>query len=138
MNDNTTRFLGTGWSFPPSFSVREGGAAMVSGEEDIRQSLQIILSTGVGERLMRPDFGCDLRQLAFEPLDSTQETHIRDVIQTALLRNEPRIVLEDVAVSPAPGQDGLILISISYLITSTNSRSNLVFPYYTTEGSQPA
>jgi phage baseplate assembly protein W len=135
MNEPTTRFLGTGWSFPPSFSVEAKGAAMVSGEEDIHQSLEIILSTGVGERLLRPDFGSDLRQLAFESLDSTQETLIRDVIRTALLRHEPRIIVEGVSVTPSPAQAGLILISVSYLITSTNSRSNLVFPFYLDEGS---
>ncbi|HAB16738.1 MAG TPA: GPW/gp25 family protein [Verrucomicrobiota bacterium] len=138
MNDTTTPFLGTGWSFPPSFSVKAGGATLVSGEEDIRQSLEIILSTGLGERLMRPDFGCDLRQLAFESLDAAQETHLREVIQTALLRHEPRIVLEEVQVAPDPERAGLVLISISYLITSTNSRSNLVFPYYLDEGTQAA
>lgn len=80
-------FLGTGWAFPPSFSGR--GAAMVEGEEDIRQGLEILLSIAPGERIMRPDFGCDLQSLAFEPLDATQRTVVANLIESAILLREP-------------------------------------------------
>lgn len=108
---------------------------LVSNEDDIRQSLHILLSTSLGERVMRPKFGCNLRRLLFEPLDVTLQTYIRDVVEIAILYHEPRIIVEAVSVSTAAEEIGKILISIDYHVTITNARSNYVYPFYVMEGS---
>ncbi|MDB6137960.1 MAG: hypothetical protein JWO94_1032 [Verrucomicrobiaceae bacterium] len=130
-------FLGTGWSFPPSFSLADGTVQMVSGEEDIRQSLGIIFSTNLGERVMRHDFGCNLYSMAFETITIAHRTQLRDLIEIAVLENEPRIVLEKISIEADPHIAGLVLISLDYLIPATNARGNWVYPYYLNEGSQP-
>lgn len=130
----TTSFLGTGWRFPPSFSAHDASAGLVSDEEDINQSLCLLLSTRPGERLMRPDFGCDLDRLLFEPLDETLRTYAKGLIQTAILFHEPRITVEDIHLTTADANSGVIHIRIEYRIPATNARSNYVFPFYLTEG----
>jgi len=77
-------FLGTGWSFPPAFSNSERQTAMLSDEADIQSSLEILLSTRPGERVMRPDYGCNLDELVFEPLTTTFKTYIKDLVATAV------------------------------------------------------
>lgn len=137
----TTRhddFLGRGWAFPPTLRPAVGetlGVAMVEGEEDVRQSLAILLSTSVGERLLHPAFGCDLRRFVFEPLTLGMQTRIRDLVETAILYFEPRVVLEDVAIE-ASAAEGRLVIDVSYRLPATNTRSNLVLPYYLGEGAK--
>ena len=86
-----TSFLGTGWSFPPTFSKIKKGVEMTSDEEDIQSSLRILLSTAVGERIMQPKYGCNLDDLIFEPLNTTIKTYIRGLVKQAILIFEPRI-----------------------------------------------
>jgi uncharacterized protein len=124
-------FLGTGWSFPPTFH-QDGTVEMVSEEEDIVQSLEIILSTRPAERIMQPDFGCELSQFMFEEISQSTITGIRGIISDALLYHEPRIDVEDINIDDSE-QEGLLLISISYTVRSTNSRFNLVYPFYINE-----
>ncbi len=126
-------FLGRGWSFPPTFDV-ESGVVMTTNEEDIRQSIRIILLTGAGERVMRPHFGAGLLQHMFEPIDATLQTKFADDLKNALLREEPRIVVEDVALRLSPDQTGALLITVHYFIPTTNSRSNVVIPFAQQEG----
>jgi phage baseplate assembly protein W len=130
MGDN---FLGKGWSFPPAFY--EGGAAVVliSGEKDIEQSLQIILSTSLNERIMNSGFGCDLRQFLFGEIDNSLISQLRNIIERALLKYEPRIKVEKVDVLTAEASNGLLNISVSYLVPASNNRYNMVYPYYLTE-----
>jgi phage baseplate assembly protein W len=129
-----TSFLGMGWSFPPTF-VRGSGVVMVADEVDIRESLSILLSTDVGERVMQPKYGCDLRRLVFEPLDATLQTYMKDLIRTAILYFEPRVILENVELVPDREQ-GAITITISYVVATTNTRGNIVYPFYVTEGTE--
>ncbi|TDD96007.1 GPW/gp25 family protein [Flavobacterium cellulosilyticum] len=131
-----TSFLGTGWSFPPTFKNQLATVEMVSGEEDIFQSLQILLTTQLNERVMRSDFGCDLSALLYENITITLLTKIKGIIQNAILKYEPRIDLLDVDFQSGETEinNGIIKIEIVYKIRATNSRKNYVFPYYLEEG----
>jgi uncharacterized protein len=126
-------FLGTGWGFPPSFSKTSGQVEVISDEVDVQSSLEILLSTRQGERVMRQDYGCNLDELVFEPLTTTFKTYIKDLIATAILYYEPRIEVNKIDLDSTGELDGRILITIDYTIRSTNSRFNFVFPFYKTE-----
>ena len=127
-------FLGTGWSFPPTFDKISGTVKMVADETDIYQSLHILLSTQLKERVMRSDFGCDLTALLYENITITLLTKIKGLIENAILLYEPRVDLLDVDFSMVEPNNGLINIEITYKIRATNSRKNHVFPYYIEEG----
>ncbi len=126
-------FLGTGWAFPPAFSKGPQSVVMVNDEEDIRQSLEILLTTSIGERFLRPEYGCDLRRYLFEALDEGLVAYIRDLVGNAILYHEPRIKLTDLALTPQ-SDEGMLLIELTYIIRTTNSRQNFVFPFYKDEG----
>lgn len=132
MADNRS-FLGTGWGFPPTFRRSTGGVDMLSAEADIQSSLEILLSTRVGERVMQPKYGCNMDRLLFEPLDTTLQAYMKDLIRTAILYFEPRIILNDVALEPEV-LEGRILIKIDYTVATTNTRNNFVYPFYVEEG----
>lgn len=127
-------FLGTGWSFPPEFSIR-AGVRMVSAEEDIRQSLHIVLGTAAGERVMRPAFGAGLKQQVYENINETTVTILKDAIGRALLFFEPRVVVEAITADTTMAPEGRLNFSIDYTIISTNTRHNIVYPFYCLEGS---
>lgn len=127
-------FLGKGWSFPPEFDSRKGELKMSENEQDIKESLQILLSTRVGERIIQPDYGCDLTDYIFESLNLTTKTNIRDLVETAILYYEPRIDLQQLDFE-VDDNEGLVLMHLHYVIRSTNSRSNMVFPFYINEAS---
>lgn len=127
-------FLGKGWGFPPTFQRGGAGVVTVKEEEDIRQSLEIILSTEPGERVMRPDFGCNMQAMVFEPINTSLITYMRDKIEKALLYHEPRIDLKRVEINTAEVLEGVVLIEIDYDIRTTNSRQNYVYPFYINEG----
>ena len=127
-------FLGTGWSFPPSFSKDTKSLKMTSGREDIEQSLQILLSTELGERVIETEYGCDLSGMIFESIDLSLETLLKDKIETSILYYEPRITLEGVSIDTTKSYEGIIMIGIDYTIRITNSRYNFVFPFYKEEG----
>jgi phage baseplate assembly protein W len=126
-------FLGTGWAFPPTFAKTSGTVKMVSAEDDINSSLEILLSTGLGERLMQPTYGCDLKRLLFEPLDTGLKAYIKDLIKTATLYHEARIRLDDISLHARP-EKGVLEITLQYTISATNSRYNFVYPFYLKEG----
>lgn len=107
---------------------------MVRGEEDIRQSLHILLTTEQGERLMREEFGCDLHRVLFDRLDTTTETYVQDLVETALLYYEPRIALEEVHLLPMQNDGNGLTLELTYTIKATNTRTNQVFPFYLLEG----
>jgi phage baseplate assembly protein W len=127
-------FLGTGWSFPPSFNKNLKKVVMLSDEEDIQSSLHILLTTRLGERVMQPTYGCNLDTLVFESLTSTFKSYIRDLVKTAILYHEPRIKLNKVELDDSRDLEGVILISVDYTVRTTNTRFNYVFPYYKNEG----
>lgn len=126
-------FLGTGWSFPPEFSKHEG-LKTVADERDIHESLIILLSTRPGERIMQPDFGCGLRSQVFEVMSDGAVMTIKDLISRAILFFEPRITLDRIVMDDSDIIDGLLKIRIEYTIRTTNSRHNMVYPFYFREG----
>ncbi len=134
--DKFNSFLGNGWSFPPSFDKEIGTVTMVSNEEDIKQSLNILLSTSLGERVMQPRYGCNLNDYMFEPLNSSVIGYIKDLVEHAILFYEPRILAEKIEVTSQDSFDiieGRFTISIDYTIPETNSRFNFVYDYYKNE-----
>lgn len=135
MNENQS-FLGRGWSFPPEFSKESRSVKMLEDEADIKSSLQILLSTRLGERVMVPGYGCNLEELLFSPLNLTLKTYVVDLIKTAILYHEPRIDVKKIDIDPADELNGVLLVNIDYIIRSTNSRMNMVFPFYKEEGSE--
>ncbi len=130
-------FLGAGWRFPPAFTRGGAGVELVSGADDIEQSLEILLSTRLGERVMRPDFGCDLQHVMFEEIDQGLLNTLNSLISDAILYHEPRITLDRLDVSESEREPGLLLISLDYTIRSTNSRFNMVYPFYINEATTP-
>ncbi|HKK81157.1 MAG TPA: GPW/gp25 family protein [Prolixibacteraceae bacterium] len=128
-----TSFLGTGWAFPPEFKRGLKTVSMAEGEDDIKQSLEILLSTKVGERLMHPDFGCNLEQMMFEKLDLSLERYMKDLILSAITKYESRIEAEDISFE-TDKINGCILINVRYIVRTTNTRTNLVYPFYIIEG----
>jgi Bacteriophage baseplate protein W len=127
-------FLGTGWSFPPTFLRGTASVVMVSGNADIQESLRVLLSTSLGERIMVPGYGCNLQRMVFQGITTTLQTEIAGLVRQAILDWEPRIDVLDVAVLPQATTGGRVLISIDYVILKTNTRSNLVYPFYFQEG----
>jgi len=126
-------FLGTGWGFPPEFNKATTNVEMISNEADISNCLEILLTTRPGERVMRPDFGCNLDELIFEPLTTTFKTYMKDLILTAILFYEPRIDVNKIDLDDLGELEGRILITVDYTIRATNSRFNFVFPFYKKE-----
>ena len=133
---NEEIFLGEGWSFPPHFDRNTGSLVTTSGVTDINKSLEILLSTKLGERIMVPSYGCNLEELLFQPLDITLKTYIYDLIKTAILYHEPRIDVLKIDLDITNELEGEVLIIIEYIVRSTNSRANMVFPFYKVEGSE--
>lgn len=134
--DSQESFLGTGWAFPPEFDMESKTVKMARGEEDINQSLYILLSTSLGERVMQPLYGCNLRDYQFEPINNTFLGFLTDLVRRALLFFEPRITVEKIDITdPSDDQtfEGKLLISIDYVIASTNARNNFVYPFYLRE-----
>ena len=127
-------FLGTGWSFPPEFRLDQKDAKMISDEEDIESSLNILLSTRLGERVMVPEYGCNLDELLFEGLTRTLITYVIELIKTAILYHEPRIDVSRIDISETDPLEGVLMIHLDYKIRATNSRKNMVFPFYKEEG----
>ncbi|EAY25100.1 GPW/gp25 family protein [Microscilla marina] len=127
-------FLGIGWAFPPTFDKRIKSVEMVSEEEDIRQSLFVLLSTKQGERIIYPDYGSDIQSMIFEPIDVNTTTYLKETIRRAVLNFEPRISLDEVNVEQDSEEEGLLLVTLVYTIRKTNTRTNMVYPYYIIEG----
>jgi uncharacterized protein len=127
-------FLGRGWSFPPTFDPSLPGVQMLEQEADVASSLHVLLTTAQGERVMVPQYGCNMDELVFENLDTRMKTLMGDKIESAILYHESRIDLESVQLDDRGGLDGVVLIGIVYRVRATNSRFNFVFPYYKQEG----
>lgn len=134
MDNDNTAYLGTGWGFPPTFDQRSGTVELVSAEEDIQQSLTILLSTSLGERVMQPTYGCNLRDSLFEALSPNVASHLKEQVRTAILYHEPRIRLNQIDLNLDEQLEGIALITVDYTILSTNSRFSLVYPFYLQEG----
>jgi phage baseplate assembly protein W len=124
-----TDFLGTGWRFP-ILPDEAGRLAYASGEESIDHCLRALLLTGQGERVMRPEFGTRAPDLVFAP-DSVQNLHdLEDSIRDAVRLYEPRVEIEDVVAEVAAGEESRVTVSIVYRVRRSNTKANLVFPFY--------
>ena len=123
-------FLGKGLKFPLEVDPNTGALAKVEGEEKIRESVMNILSTIRGERVMRPDFGSEIHNKVFAPINAATISSLAYNVQEALIQWEPRIEVQDVRVSDEKSKEGILLISINYKVRSTNNRFNLVYPFY--------
>jgi phage baseplate assembly protein W len=133
MSESTTSaFLGIGWAYPPTASAT-GEVHTAAYEEDVRQSIWIILGTARGERVMRPDFGAGLDRLVFEPINTTTMSLVQHYAEEALTVWEPRIDSLAVAVS-ADAPRGRLMLDVRYRVRVTNTFYNLVYPFYLTEG----
>lgn len=135
-SNQSKAYLGTGWGFPPTFNNKSATVELLSGVEDIESSLHIILSTKPGERVMEPNFGCNLENLLFESLTTSLKTYMVDIIKTAILYFEPRIILNKVELSESEELDGVVLITLTYTVRTTNTRFNFVYPFYKNEGTE--
>lgn len=127
-------FLGRGWAFPPAFDRISMSVTMVSELEDIMQSIRIILGTIPGERVMQPTFGCQLRRMVFERVDTAFINELNDIVRMALLNFEPRVKFLGAAVLEEDALEGRVVVDISFSLIITNTRHNIVYPFYFLEG----
>jgi len=121
--------IGKGWRFPPQIGPN-GGIALVGGETEIEQAILIILRTAPGQRVMRPEFGCDLHELVFMPNNSDTAARIKRAVRQALGRWEPRIRVHSVETRADANDLARLIIDIQYEIKSTHDRRSLVYPFY--------
>jgi phage baseplate assembly protein W len=122
-------FLGRGWAFPVTVDT-DGRIAMAGDDDGVRQSIRSILSTAPGERVMRPDFGCPLQDLVFAVNDTATAAQVSAAVREALALWEPRIDVLDVYAAADPDVAEVLRIEINYEVRATNSRFNLVYPFY--------
>jgi phage baseplate assembly protein W len=124
-----SEFVGSGWSFPLRTDPT-GRVALVTGRQEIEESIRLILMTAPGERPMRPEFGCAVHDYVFAPADASTAGDIAYAVRIALNRWEPRIEVEDVAVRFDAVERGVLYIDIRYSLRGDNDPRNLVFPFY--------
>jgi phage baseplate assembly protein W len=129
--------VGRGWHFPPVLDER-GTVALTSDEDEIEQSIRIIIGTVPGQRVMRPDFGCRIHELVFAPNNAATAGLVRRFVAEALGRWEPRINLKRVDVEPDARDAARLLISVEYQIASLHSNRSLVYPFYLIPGEAEA
>jgi uncharacterized protein len=122
-------FTGRGWAFPPKIDA-QGGLALTDERSEIEQAIRIILSTTPGSRVMRPTFGCRLRELVFAPNNSATAAQARRFVEEALGMWEPRITVHKVEAYPDPKNPHCLIIEIFYQVKATHDRRSLVHPYY--------
>ena len=137
MTNPERSIIGSGWSFPPTFSRQNYTIKMVWDDQDIKESLWILFSTTLGERIMLPKYGSQLWQMIFQNITTTLITQLADIVRQAILYWEARINVDQVSVQPDATVNGLVLITVYYTIRKTNTRSNLVYPFYIQEGTIP-
>jgi len=126
-------FLGRGFAFPVRTDDRHRFAT-ASGEEDVRQAIRLVLDTVRGERVMRPRFGCGIHDYAFETVNTSTLTLIKESVREALVEWEPRIRVRNVDVSTAELSQGRLLVTVEYRVRESNAEGNLVYPFYLEEG----
>ena len=129
----TRDFLGVGWNWPVATDTSDH-IALSRFEDNIRQSIILILRTTKGERQMRPELGCDIHTLVFAKNNMTTAGLAAFYVEQALGRWEPRIELESVEATPDTAAGDRLLVTIEYRVIATNTIFNLVYPFYLTEG----
>jgi phage baseplate assembly protein W len=128
--NSTHDIVGIGWSFPIEVDAR-GGIKRSRGDDDITESINLILSTPIGQRFMRPEFGSRIHELVFAPMNASTYSAARHYVEEALGYWEPRIDVEDVRVAQHPQFEGHLMITIDYTIKATHDERSLVYPFYT-------
>lgn len=124
-----TSFVGSGFAWPLQVD-HTGSIRLTEGVPDLDRSIVLVLMTAPGERVMRPEFGCRIWELLFEPVTGNLLGLVAQHVRDALARWEPRIEVDDVVPTPDPQSPALIHIAVSYHVRSTNDRRNLVYPFY--------
>jgi uncharacterized protein len=127
-------FLGRGWAFPPRFDLSKGEVAMVAREDDIEESLRILFLTRRGERVMQPTYGCALQDMVFQGNTAETRAAVKQALARAILFHETRIDVISIDLRMPDPLEGRMEILLEYRIRSTNSRTNVVFPFYLSEG----
>lgn len=125
----TRDIVGSGWAFPPQIGP-QGGLMLTSERNEVDEAIRIILMTAIGQRVMRPAFGCRIHELIFAPNNSETAGRARRYVQEALAMWEPRINVNEIKVGPHPEKANRLLIEIKYTVKVTNDPRSLVFPFY--------
>lgn len=136
MENISQSFLGRGWKFPIEFKKdrnNSGTVAMLEGDEDIRNSLDVLFATRSGERVMHSSYGSALETFLFMPVSKNLITYMQAMISDEIIFNEPRIILNEVEIEQSVSEEGRLDISIDYTVNATNNRYNYVFPFYLNE-----
>ena len=123
--------IGKGWSFPPRFNRLSGEVDMVEGNDEIRQSLAVILSTELGERFLQPNFGCTFSEYQFKTFTPSVRSGISRMVSRTLALQEPRIEITNVDVRDGRKDFGEVLLDIQYTIVETGTKESMVYPFYT-------
>ena len=129
-------YIGQGLAFPLQVNPR-GEIAIASGDHDIEQSIHVILGTMLGERVMRPEFGCRIHELVFAPHNAATEGLAELYVKEALTRWEPRIEVTDVETATDPVHDGALLIEVKYRVRDTYHERSIVYPFYLSGEQEP-
>jgi len=129
----TEEFLGRGWAFPVGVDSA-GDVRTAAGERTVEQSIRLIIGTAKGERVMRPDFGCGIHEYVFDTVDANTLALVETTVEEALVEFEPRIAVEDVSTSTEDLSEGVLLIEVDYRVRDSNTRRNVVYPFYVEEG----
>ncbi|QGQ96641.1 baseplate protein [Paenibacillus psychroresistens] len=129
-------FLGRGWKFPIQVDETTGRIMTSEFEEDIAESIRIIIGTTKGERVMRPNFGSGIQKFLFGLTDSTTINLLKSEVKESIREWEARVGDIEVEAELDRSQSGKLLVTVSYIVRSTNNMHNLVFPFYINEGSK--
>ncbi|MGE3960553.1 MAG: GPW/gp25 family protein [Dehalococcoidia bacterium] len=127
--DGAPDFIGRGWTFPPRVDDR-GRIALASGTDELEAAMRFILLTALGERVMRPEFGCRAWDYLYEPMNPNTLGLIETAVEDALLRWEPRVTVDRVVASEDATREAIVSVDVQYTVKETNDRRNLVVPYY--------
>ena len=122
-------FIGRGFTFPMAVD-HTGSIALTNGVEDLDRSIRVVLATAPGERVMRPEFGCRIWDLLFEPVNANTLGLMTQAVREAVAQWEPRVEVDDIVVTPDDDDSSLVRIVVMYKVRTTNDRRNLVYPFY--------
>ena len=125
---NADDYYGRSMSFPLQIDGM-GGVAEANGVDKVEQAIRIVLGTQYGERVMRPQFGCNLKSLVFAPNNAPTANLARYYVTEGLRRWEPRIDVVDVTVTNDNNNDTL-RIEIRYRLKNTPDVQSMIYPFY--------
>ncbi|HAS46056.1 MAG TPA: hypothetical protein DCS93_36575 [Microscillaceae bacterium] len=133
MSEEEIPFLGTGWGFPPQFSAGGRNLGMAKNAPNVHKSILILLQTDLGERVMQEDFGGSLSRFQFEEINNNLLSEIKDLVSDAIINHETRVALDKVEVVQDNQVEGRLLVELQYTVRATNTRYNMVYPFYINE-----